>query len=82
MHMSINHIAEIMQRSTRTIGKHLYRISKKYKNGFDQRKHPPHMKRVGERIFKTKLAILQWCLCSFLGGYRDDIEVLKGEEPP
>jgi len=86
MHLSINHISEIMSRSTRTIWKTLKKnlssASKKYHLWFDLRKTPKLMRIRGESVFRARRAMLEWCLYAFLTGLRDDIEVLLGEEPP
>lgn len=85
MHMSISHIAKILSRSTRTVWKQLKGLSpasKKYHQWFDKRKWPKISKIRGESYFRVKKDLFEWCAYAFLIGLRDDIEVLKGEEPP
>jgi len=86
MHLSISHIAKLLSRSTRSVWKILRKnlswASKKYHHWFDKRKWPRLMKMRGESWFRAKKELLEWCLYAFLIGLRDDIEVLKGEEPP
>ena len=81
MKLSVNKIAMILERSTRTVQRVLVKNAWVHRR-FDNRKLPDMVKVRGQQWFRAKLRLLQWCAYAFLAGLRDDIEVLLGEEPP
>lgn len=85
MHMSISHIAEIVERSTRTVAKTISKNRYIHKQ-WDKRRWPNLMKQRGERTFKHSLAALSWFYSVWLDGLISDISLLTGKtakgEPP
>ena len=78
---SMNQIAQILQRSTRTVKIFIDRNAWIHKL-MDLRRLPHQTKRISSRVFQRKLNMLQWCCYAFLMDFRNDIEVLNGDEPP
>jgi hypothetical protein len=85
MHLSISHIAKIVERSTRTIAKLLSKNS--IHKIFDKRKLPPSCRRYDESSFRRQYGLLSWFYSVWVDFSVHDIRLLdgrtgRGEKPP
>lgn len=85
MHLSISHIAQIVERSTRTVAKLLSKNS--IHKLFDKRHLPPKCRHGDEHRFIQNQAILSWFYSVWVDFLVRDIRLLdgrtgRGEKPP
>jgi len=79
---SINQIALVLHRSTRTVWK-VIQLNKWTHKLFDNRRRlNPYMRRIRDFFFRRRLNRLRLCLEAFLCGYVSDIAILFGDKPP
>jgi hypothetical protein len=86
MHLSISHIANIVERSTRTVAKLLGKNCFVHRL-FDKRKNPNIMRVRGESWFRRSYGMLSWFYSVWVDCLVHDIRLLdgrtgRGEKPP